>query len=46
MSQDIELIKQTLAGNDDAFEKIVDRYKGYVFAIILNFIKEDRKSVV
>ena len=40
MDQDIELIKQTLQGNDDAFEKIVDRYKGYVFAIILNFIKD------
>lgn len=40
MDQDIELIKQTLQGNDDAFEKIVDRYKGYVFAIILNFTKD------
>ena len=40
MVQDIELIKQTLLGNDDAFEKIVDRYKGYIFAIILNFIKD------
>lgn len=40
MDQDLELIKQTLQGNDNAFEKIVDRYKGYVFAIILNFIKD------
>ena len=40
MDQDTELIKQTLQGNDNAFEKIIDRYKGYVFAIILNFIKD------
>ena len=37
---DEELIKQTLLGDEDAFAKIVDRYKGYIFAIILNFIKD------
>lgn len=40
MTCDEELIKQTLLGNEDAFAKIVDRYKGYIFAIILNFIKD------
>lgn len=40
MEQDIELIKKAILGNNDAFEKIVDRYKGYIFAIILNFIKD------
>src|SRR5699024_397099 len=40
MDLDEELIKQALAGDDDAFKKIVDIYKGYVFAIILNFIKD------
>ncbi len=40
MDLDEELIKQTLLGNDDAFAKIIDIYKGYVFAIILNFIKD------
>lgn len=40
MEQDMELIKQTLSGNEEAFAKIIDRYKGYIFAVILNFIKE------
>ncbi|NLJ77773.1 MAG: sigma-70 family RNA polymerase sigma factor [Tissierellia bacterium] len=40
MDQDTESIKRTLSGDEDAFEDIVDRYKGYVFAIILNFIKD------
>lgn len=40
MEQETELIKQTLSGSELAFAKIVDRYKGYVFAIILNFIKD------
>lgn len=41
MEWEKELIKRTLEGNDDAFAKIVDIYKGYVFAIILNFIKDN-----
>lgn len=40
MTEDIELIKQALSGSELAFAKIVDRYKGYVFAIILNFISD------
>lgn len=40
MAEDKELIKETLSGSELAFAKIVDRYKGYVFAIILNFIKD------
>lgn len=44
MDQDIQLIKQTLSGNNDAFEKIIDRYKGYIFAIILNFIKDHNEA--
>ena len=40
MDQDIQLIKETLSGNNIAFEKIIDKYKGYIFAIILNFIKD------
>lgn len=38
VTSDEELLQQNLAGNQDAFPEIVDRYKGYVFAIILNLI--------
>lgn len=44
MSCDEELVKSVLSGNDAAFEILVDKYKGYIFAIILNFIK-DRNEV-
>lgn len=44
MDQDTQLIKQVLAGNKIAFEKIIDKYKGYVFAIILNFIKDQNEA--
>lgn len=40
MIEDNALIKETLLGNELAFAKLVDRYKGYVFAIILNFIMD------
>lgn len=34
------LIKGALEGDQDSFAKIVELYKNYVFAIILNFIKD------
>ncbi len=34
------LIKKAIEGDQNAFAKIVDLYKNYVFAIILNFIKD------
>lgn len=34
------LIKKALEGDQDSFAKIVNLYKNYVFAIILNFIKD------
>ncbi len=37
---DEDLIKETLQGNNNAFEKLIERYKGFIFAIILNFIKD------
>ncbi len=40
MYLDKVLIEETLSGNEEAFAKIVDKYKGYIFAIILNFIKD------
>ena len=47
MKCEIDLIEKAKAGDQDAFEKIVDVYKNYVFAIILNFIKdrEEAKNV-
>ncbi len=38
VTTDEELLQQHLAGNQDAFRAIVDRYKAYVFAIILNLL--------
>lgn len=40
MSNESGLIKRALEGDQDSFAKIVDLYKNYVFAIILNFIKD------
>ncbi|WZL73256.1 sigma-70 family RNA polymerase sigma factor [Clostridiaceae bacterium 35-E11] len=37
---DEELVKQCLSGDENAFRQIIERYKAYVFAIILNFIKD------
>lgn len=42
--QDIELIKQVLSGDNNAFEKIVEQYKGYIFAIILKFTKDQKEA--
>lgn len=41
MSHDDTLVRKTLAGDEEAFRKIVNTYKGYVFAVILNFIKDN-----
>ncbi len=38
MILDEELVKRCLSGDDAAFSKIINRYKAYVFAIILKFI--------
>ena len=40
MDKESILIKKAIEGDEKAFEKIVDHYKNYVFAIILNFIKD------
>ena len=34
------LIKRAVAGDEDSFNQIIEIYKNYVFAIILNFIKD------
>lgn len=40
MDEETLLIEKAKKGDQEAFEKIVDLYKNYVFAIILNFIKD------
>lgn len=40
MDHDAKLVQECLLGNEDAFFEIVEAYKGYVFAVILNFIKD------
>jgi len=37
------LIKRALEGDQDSFARIVEIYKNYVFAIILNFIKDNNE---
>lgn len=40
MEEENLLIKKSIEGSQDAFARLVDIYKNYVFAIILNFIKD------
>lgn len=40
MSNEWILIKNAAKGDEGSFEKLIDIYKNYVFAIILNFIKD------
>lgn len=38
------LIEKAASGDEDSFSKLVDIYKNYVFAIILNFIKDNHEA--
>lgn len=40
MERELLLIKESIEGNEESFAEIVNTYKNYVFAIILNFIKD------
>ena len=40
MNSEEMLIKRAVAGDEDSFNQIIEIYKNYVFAIILNFIKD------
>ncbi|WP_326909738.1 RNA polymerase sigma factor [Sedimentibacter sp. MB31-C6] len=40
MERESLLIKESIDGNEKAFAIIVNNYKNYIFAIILNFIKD------
>lgn len=37
-------IKKAASGDEEAYAKLIDTYKNYVFAIILNFIKDYNES--
>jgi len=40
MEKESLLIKESIEGDEEAFTKIVNLYKNYIFAIVLNFIKD------
>ncbi len=40
MNQEDVLIKRAAAGNKAAYEQLVNKYKGYVYAIILNLVND------
>ncbi|MBU5427707.1 sigma-70 family RNA polymerase sigma factor [Tissierella pigra] len=40
MNKESILIEKALKGDENSFAEIIDLYKNYVFAIILNFIKD------
>lgn len=39
-----QLIEKAACGDELSFAKLVDKYKNYVFAIILNFIKDNQEA--
>lgn len=40
MFREEELIRKAALGDEESFSELIDLYKNYVFAIILNFIKD------
>ncbi|MCK9443712.1 MAG: sigma-70 family RNA polymerase sigma factor [Tissierellaceae bacterium] len=40
MTRESLLIQKSIQGDEEAFEEIINLYKNYIFAIILNFIKD------
>lgn len=40
MIDDAQLVRRCLSGEQEAFRLIVEKYQGYVFAIILNLVRE------
>lgn len=44
IDNEIDLIHKAKLGDQYAFEQLVERYKNYVFAIILNFIKDREEA--
>ena len=46
MSEEKKKKKKATSGDKASFEKIINTYKNYVFAIILNFIKDSMISFI
>ncbi len=44
MNSEEELIKNAACGDELSFSRLVDKYKNYVFAIILNFVKDNQEA--
>ncbi len=44
MNSEDTLIKQAVNGNEAAFEELVEKYKAYVFAIVLNFVSDRHQA--
>lgn len=40
MNKESALIQKAIEGDEDSFKSLIDNYKNYIFAIILNFIKD------
>lgn len=40
MEKEVHLIEKAASGHEESFAKLVDIYKNYIFAIILNFVKD------
>lgn len=43
MDTENTLIEKATAGDEESFSKLIEHYKNYVFAIILNFIKDQNE---
>jgi DNA-directed RNA polymerase specialized sigma24 family protein len=38
------LVQRCLDGDQDAFSLLIEKYKGYVFAIILSFVRDEETA--
>lgn len=44
MNKESALIQKAIRGDEDSFKRLIDNYKNYIFAIILNFIKDHEEA--
>ena len=45
LSLEETLIKQSQWGNDDAFEKLIDRYEGYLYKMAFLYVKNEQDAM-
>ncbi|MRZ80182.1 sigma-70 family RNA polymerase sigma factor [Paeniclostridium sordellii] len=45
LSLEETLIKQSQRGNDDAFEKLIDRYEGYLYKMAFLYVKNEQDAM-